>query len=84
MKPKFCNKFTVQYELPCEKPEDNVRMTRGKRSYRFFVPVNLHDAHSLGFIQLFNLSERSKLLGLSTDPNNRIDSSKNTELVCPQ
>jgi len=81
MKPKFCNRFVVQYELPCEKPEDNVRMTRGKRSYRFSVPINLPDAHSLGFVQLFHLAERGKLLGLSTPLNNRIDSSESTPIV---
>lgn len=71
--------YTVQFEFPCDNPEDNVvkrlRMKRGKQFIEFSVPINLPDLHHKGFSELLQLSQRRELLGLST-PLNNTDTSK--------
>jgi len=61
-------RFTVQFELPVENPENNVSMKRVRGSIKFFVPVNLHDAHHLGFQELLEKAERCGKLRLVDIP----------------
>jgi len=63
-------KYTVQFEMPCEDPVNNVSMTRGKKVMHFFVPLNHPLAHNLGLVQLLEALERRALSTLSTPLNN--------------
>ena len=69
--------YTVQFELPVNNPEKNVRMKRGKGHLVFYVPLNHPDAHNMGFQDLIAAQELSGLLVLSTPlKNNKIDVQK--------
>jgi len=63
-------KYTVQFQMPCEDPVNNVSMTRGKKVMHFFVPLNHPLAHNLGLVQLLEALERQALSTLSTPLNN--------------
>lgn len=65
-------RYTVQYEMPCEYPENNVRMICRKNVNHFFVPINHRLAHNLGYQDLIDAVERGKLFELSTRLNNTV------------
>ncbi len=62
-------KYQVQFSLPVDNPEKNVRITRGRKMFTFEVPINHPEAHNMGFMDLLFAVELSGLLGLSTDVN---------------
>lgn len=63
-------RYTVQYETPCEYPENNVRMICRKNVNHFYVPLNHQSAHNMGLQDLIEAVERGKLFALSTGLNN--------------
>lgn len=66
--------YEVQFVLPVDNPEKNVRITRVKGSCSFEVPINHPDAHNMGFQDLLAAAELSGLLGLPTHLNTDTDS----------
>lgn len=62
--------YEVQFILPVNNPEKNVRVTRAGKTITFEVPINHPDAHNLGFMDLLAAAELSGLLGLPTGLNN--------------
>jgi len=48
--------YQVQFVLPVDKPEDNVRVTRGQDGYYFDVPTNLPGCAHLGFADLLRMA----------------------------
>lgn len=65
-------KFTVQYIWPVDNPEYNVGMTRGRRVFKFFVPINHPSAHTMGFSELLEAAYLSESSTLSTDHNKSV------------
>jgi len=63
--------YSVQFELPVNNPEKNVRMKRGRSSITFYVPINHPDAHNLGFQDLIAAQELSGLLVVSPTLNKK-------------
>lgn len=63
--------FQVQFVLPVDNPEKNVRVTKRKQLFTFEVPVNHPDAHQMGFMDLLAAAELSGLLGLPTHLNKK-------------
>jgi hypothetical protein len=63
-------RYTVQFEMPCEYPVNNVRMICRKNVNHFFVPINHKDAHNMGYQDLLAAVEVGKLFALSTRLNN--------------
>jgi len=63
--------YQVQFILPVDNPEKNVRITRRKATVMFEVPINHPDAHKMGFMDLVAAADLSGLLGLCTPLNNK-------------
>lgn len=63
-------KFSVQYIWPVDNPEYNVGMERRRRVFKFFVPINHPDAHTMGFQQLLEAGHLHDLSAQSTALNN--------------
>jgi len=61
--------YDVQFVLPVDNPEKNVRITRKGKVAHFEVPINHPDAHNMGFMDLLAAAELSGLLGLPTHLN---------------
>lgn len=66
--------YQVQFILPVDKPEDNVRRTLKKTVVVFDVPINLPNLHTIGYSDLVALAELRESLDLSTPLNNTVDS----------
>ena len=62
--------YQVQFSLPCEKPEDNIKIIRRKTIIIFEVPVNLPELHNVGYSQLLEFSERAALRQVINMDNN--------------
>lgn len=65
-------KFTVQYIWPVNNPEYNVGMERRRRVFKFYVPINHPNAHTMGFQELLEAGQATDLSTLSTPLNNKI------------
>lgn len=51
--------WSVQFTMPCEQPENNVRVRREKKALCFDVPINLPEIHNLTLAQLILLAQRT-------------------------
>lgn len=71
--------FSVQFELPCEDPVNNVTVTRQKGYWHFCLPINHPSAHNIGFQDLIAAVERAELLKLSTTLNNTVAASEENQ-----
>ena len=63
-------RYTVQYEMPCEYPENNVRMICRKNVNHFFVLLNHKAAHNMGYQDLLEAVGVGLLFTVSTRLNN--------------
>jgi len=61
--------YTVQYILPCEYPEGQVRVSKRRGHMTFEVPVNYPNAHKLTLMDLIAAQELSGLFTVSPTPN---------------
>lgn len=61
--------YTVEYVMPVDNPENNVRIKRGKGGITFYLPTNYPDAHMIGLAELLLRAEQSGLLALSIPLN---------------
>lgn len=66
------NKLEIQFLLPCENPENNVRVKRSKRTLLIEVPINYPDFNIVSIGELLEVAHARELLDLSTDLNNKI------------
>lgn len=66
-------RYIVQFELPVDNPENNVRIKRTKQGTTFYVPINYQDIHNMTYADLVAAADLSGLLHLSTPLNNNID-----------
>jgi len=66
--------YSVQYELPVDKPSASVSKKVDGRVVTFYVPVNHPSAHNMGYAQLCAAVQFSKLSALSTPLNKNRDS----------
>lgn len=74
-------RYTVQIEMPCEDPVNNVRIIRKRKVLHFFVPLNHPDVHNMGLCELLEAVERREKLDLFTGLNNRIGYSGKESVV---
>ena len=51
--------YKVQFTLPVDNPEDNVRKIVKKGHYLFEIPINHPRAHNLGLQELYEAHERA-------------------------
>ena len=70
--------YAVQFQLPVDKPENNVRLTKEKHTWIFDVPINHPDAHNMGYEDLIAAAELSGRLVLLTTLNNKKKGVQNT------
>jgi len=68
--------FIIQYTMPVENPEKNVSIERFKGVIRFFVPLNIPEAHNLTLNDLLTYAELSGKLALSTTLNKKTGTGK--------
>lgn len=61
--------YKIQLEFPCENPEKNVRVRRGKKTVVFYVPVNHPRIHKMGIQELSEAARFIDNLDLSTHLN---------------
>lgn len=64
--------YTVQYILPVDNPENNVRRLCSKQTkwaVVYEVPINYPNAHNLSLLDLRAAVELSGLFTVSTEPN---------------
>jgi hypothetical protein len=66
------NGYTVQFLLPVDKPEENVRVTKRKGSLRFEFPINYPDVHLMCLRDMLVAAEEAELLRKSTPLNNTV------------
>jgi len=62
-------RYIVQFELPVDNPEKNVRIRRSQQGVTFFVPLNHPDLLTMTYPDLVAAAELSGLLHLSTPLN---------------
>ena len=61
--------YQVQFVLPVDNPEKNVRRSCEKGTWTFEVPINYPNAHNLSYMDLVAACELSGLFTVPTSPN---------------
>jgi len=73
--------ITVQFELPVDNPQDNVRTKCEQKGMKIFVPINLPGVHNLSLVELLNLAKPTELFTVLTTLNNTVVVSKEVPVV---
>lgn len=66
--------YSVQFVMPVDNPENNVRRRDKGRVIHFEVPINHPNAHTFGWAQFAAAAAHGERLRLSPPLNNTVDS----------